>query len=105
MLLEQTIEKLAAMKLHGMVSALQQWKQGGMKDLDATDLIGILADAECTARENRRLTRSLQEAHFPMDATVEQIDYQDLAPGPKSGPESGLERRPLDGVRTAGAQR
>jgi DNA replication protein DnaC len=75
MLLEQTIEKLAAMKLHGMVSALQQWKQGGMKDLDPTDLIGILADAECTARENRRLTRSLQEAHFPMEASVEQIDY------------------------------
>jgi len=26
-----------------------------------------------------------------------------MAPGPESGPKSGLERRPLDGVRTAGA--
>jgi DNA replication protein DnaC len=75
MLLEQTIEKLTAMKLHGMVSALQQWKQGGMKDLDPADLVGIAADAECTARENRRLTRRLQEAHFPMDASVEEINY------------------------------
>lgn len=75
MLLEQTIEKLTAMKLHGMASALQQWKQGGLKDLEPADLIGILADAECTARENRRLTRSLQQAHFPIDATVEEINY------------------------------
>lgn len=75
MLLDQTIEKLTAMKLLGMAAALQQWKQGGMKEVEPGDLIGLLADAECTARENRRLTRSLQEAHFPMDVTVEEINY------------------------------
>jgi DNA replication protein DnaC len=75
MLLEQTIDKLTAMKLHGMAAALRQWQQGGMKSLEAADLIGILADAESTARENRRLTRSLQDAHFPMEASVEEINY------------------------------
>jgi DNA replication protein DnaC len=75
MLLDQTIDKLNAMKLFGMASALQQWKQGGMKEVEPADLIGILADSECTARENRRLTRSLQDAHFPMDAAVEEINY------------------------------
>jgi hypothetical protein len=65
MLLDQTIEKLTAMKLLGMAAALQQWKQGGMKEVEPGDLIGLLADAECTPRENRRLTRGLQEAHFP----------------------------------------
>jgi DNA replication protein DnaC len=75
-ILQQTIEKLATMQLKGMVSALEQWKQGGLKDLDGADLIGILADAEWTARENRRLTHRLREAHFPMAATVEEIDYQ-----------------------------
>ncbi len=84
MILQQTIEKLSAMKLHGMVSALEQWKQGGLKDLDGDDLIGVLADAEFTARENRRLTQRLREAHFPMAATVEEIDYQHARGLPKA---------------------
>src|SRR5262249_46731265 len=76
MLLEQTIEKLSQLKLRGMLSALEQWKQGGMKDLEAPDLLGLLVDAEWTARENRRLIQRLRTAHFPMAATVEAIDYQ-----------------------------
>jgi DNA replication protein DnaC len=76
-ILQETIGKLGAMKLHGMVAALSQWKNGGMKDLDPADLLGILADAEWTDRENRRLTRRLQEAHFALPAaTIEEIDYQ-----------------------------
>ena len=76
MILEQTVEKLFQMKLRGMVSALEQWKQSGMKDLEAPDLLGLLVDAEWTARENRRLSQRLRAAHFPMAATVEAIDYQ-----------------------------
>jgi DNA replication protein DnaC len=76
MLLEQTAEKLSVLKLRGMLSALEQWKQGGMKNLEATDLLGLLVDAECTARENRRLTERLRSARFPVPATIEAIDYQ-----------------------------
>jgi DNA replication protein DnaC len=76
MLIEQTIEKLSAMKFRGMVTALEHWRQGGMKDIDPADLLGLLTDAEWTDRENRRLTRRLQEARFPMAATIEEIDYQ-----------------------------
>jgi DNA replication protein DnaC len=76
MILEQTVEKLSAMKLKGMVEALEQWRRTGMKDLEPADLIGLLADAEWIARENRCLTRRLQEAHFPVAATIEEIDYQ-----------------------------
>ena len=76
MLLEQTIEKLSALKLRGMLSALEQWKQGDMKNLEPADLLGLLVDAECTARENRRLTERLRSARFPMPATIEAIDYQ-----------------------------
>jgi DNA replication protein DnaC len=75
-ILQNTIDKLAAMKLKGMVKALEQWKKSGLKDLDAADLLGLLTDAEWTERENRRLTFRLQEAHFDMAATVEEIDYQ-----------------------------
>jgi DNA replication protein DnaC len=76
MLIEQTIEKLSQMKLRGMVSALEQWRAGAPNGLEPADLIGLLADAEWTARENRRLTQRLREARFPMVATVEEVDYQ-----------------------------
>lgn len=76
MILEQTIEKLSGLKLRGMISALEQWKKSGMKDLEPVDLLGLLVDAECTARENRSLTQRLRDAHFPVAATVEAIDYQ-----------------------------
>ncbi len=77
MLIEQTIEKLSAMKFRGMVAALEQWQHNGAKqDLDPADLVGLLTDAEWTARENRRLTQRLRQARFPMAATVEEIDYR-----------------------------
>lgn len=76
MLLEQTIQKLFQLRLRGMASALEHWKQSGMKDIEPTDLIGLLVDAESTSRENRHLTQLLRMARFPMTATVEAIDYQ-----------------------------
>lgn len=77
MLIEQTIDKLAAMKLKGMVDAFEQWRRSQKKDLDPQDLVGLLVDAEWISRENRRLTRRLQEARFAMpNATLEDIDYQ-----------------------------
>jgi DNA replication protein DnaC len=78
MLIEQTLEKLSAMKLGGMLTALQDWLQRGSKapDIDPADLVGLLVDAEWTARENRRLTERLRQAKFRMAATVEDIDYQ-----------------------------
>jgi DNA replication protein DnaC len=78
MLIEQTMEKLSAMKLSGMLTALKDWLERGAKarDLDPADLVGLLVDTEWIAREGRKLTRRLQEAHFPVRATVEEIDYQ-----------------------------
>ena len=76
MLLEQTIEKLSQMKLRGMISALEQWREGGAKDIEPADLIGLLADTEWIHRENHRLTQRLRDARFPMAATVEEINYQ-----------------------------
>ena len=73
MLIEQTIEKLSAMKFRGMVAALEEWQHNGAKqNLDPADLVGLLTDAEWTARENRRLTQRRRQARFPMAATVEE---------------------------------
>lgn len=76
MILEQTKEKLAQMKFRGMLAALQELEARGELELDAPDLLGLLVDAEWSARENRRITQRLRQAHFPIAARIEQIDYQ-----------------------------
>ena len=77
MLVEQTIEKLVSMKLHGMVEALRRWLDGPKeKEMTPTDLLGLLADAEWNVREQARLTARLRTARFRQEASVEDIDYQ-----------------------------
>ncbi|MGH9390626.1 MAG: ATP-binding protein, partial [Vicinamibacteria bacterium] len=78
MLLEQTKEKLSAMKFRGMLEALEEYCERGAKRqaLEPLEFLGLLVDAEWTARENRKLINRLQQAKFPMQATVEDINYQ-----------------------------
>lgn len=76
MLSEQTMEKLTAMKLHGMANAFRQWlDQSKGKDIAPADLLGMLADAEWIYRDNRKLASRLRNARFRQNATVEDIDY------------------------------
>ena len=76
MLIEQTLEKLDAMKLHGMAKALKQWlDQPKQKDVAPADLVGLLSDAEWVHRENRKLDRRLKVAKFKQPACIEDIDY------------------------------
>ncbi len=78
MILEQTIDKLSAMRLGGMVEALADWNErgGSRQALDPAELVGLLADAEWTARQNRRYRSRLRQAQFAMKACVEDIDYR-----------------------------
>lgn len=78
MLMEQTMEKLVGMRLHGMVKALRQWQEGPRDtQFEATDLVGLLADAEWTHRENNRLTARLRKAKFKFkEACIEDIIYR-----------------------------
>ena len=63
MLIEQTLDKLNAMKLGAMADALQQQLQTGeAATLGFEERFGLLADAEWTAREQRKLQRRLQTA-------------------------------------------
>jgi DNA replication protein DnaC len=75
-LVEQTLEKLTTMKLHGMAKAFRQWlDQPKDKDLAPADLIGLLADAEWLYRENRKLELRLKNAKLRQPASIEDIDY------------------------------
>jgi len=77
MLIEQTLETLTALQLHGMVGALHQWQaHPAAQPLAPADLVGLLADAEWVAREHRKLTARLKAAKLKLPACLEDIDYR-----------------------------
>jgi DNA replication protein DnaC len=77
MLLEQTLEKLTAMRLYGMAKSLRQWSEGRHDtQLAPEDLVGLLADAEWIWRENAKLTSRLRTAKFKEPACIEDINYE-----------------------------
>lgn len=76
MLIEQTLEKLGSMKLHGMARALSEWMdQPKEKEIAPADLVGLLADAEWLYREQQKLSTRLRNARFRQPACIEDIDY------------------------------
>ena len=63
MLIEQTLDKLDAMKLGAMADACRhQLRTGEAAALGFEERFGLLADAEWTAREQRKLDRRLRAA-------------------------------------------
>ena len=76
MLIEQTLDKLNAMKLGAMADALQQQLQTGeAATLGFEERFGLLADAEWTAREPRKLQRHFHTAKLRYPASLEAIDF------------------------------
>lgn len=77
MLIEQTLEKMNAMKLSGMAEALRQ--QRGSPEhtkLAFDERVGLLVDAEWLAREQRKLSKRLRAAKLRYQASVENIDFK-----------------------------
>jgi DNA replication protein DnaC len=76
MIVEQTLDKLKAMRLAGMAAFLTQFlAQPRGHDVSPIDFIGLLADAEWVHRENTRLALRLKNAKLKQQASVEEIDY------------------------------
>jgi DNA replication protein DnaC len=77
MLIEQTFEKLNAMKLYGMAQGLaEQLEMAAYAPLSFEERVGMLVDREWGAREERRLQRRLKRARLKQPACLEDIDYQ-----------------------------
>jgi DNA replication protein DnaC len=77
MLHQQTIEKLHALRLPGMVQALQeQMTQPEVASLSFEERLGMLVDAECLQRQNRALARRLKNARLKQPASIEDINYR-----------------------------
>ena len=77
MLTVPTVEKLRALKLHGLATAFQeQLRQPQYADLAFEERVGLLVDAEWTARENRRQARRFKTARLKLAACLEDVDYR-----------------------------
>jgi DNA replication protein DnaC len=77
MLMEQTLDKMNAMKLSGMADALkQQLGSGEHTKLGFEERLGLLIDSEWTAREHRKLGRRLKQAKLRYPASLEDIDFK-----------------------------
>src|SRR5215472_14957538 len=77
MLTAPTTEQLQALKLTAMAQAWADQQQNPeMSGLAFDERFGLLVEAEWLARENKRLTRALQEAKLKLShACIEAIDY------------------------------
>ena len=77
MLTHPTLEKLQALRLTGMVKALEeQLQMTGLEELGFTERLGLLVDREMTDRENRRLKDRLAKARLRQSAAVEDVDLR-----------------------------
>lgn len=77
MLINNTIDKLNQLKLHGIAKALQdQMANSSVMSLSFEDRLGLLVDYEQSHRDNLRLGRLLKAAKLKsVGACVEDIDY------------------------------
>jgi DNA replication protein DnaC len=78
MLLEQTYEKMIAMKLYGMAGSLKErLERADHQDLSKEEFLGLLVDDEWLYREHRKLATRLRAAKFKQrEAAIENIDYR-----------------------------
>ncbi len=77
MLNQPMMEKLASMRLHGMVDALKAQEQDrAFNELSFLERLSLLVDHQWSWRENQALARRLKAAKLRGSACVEDIDYR-----------------------------
>jgi len=77
MLQQPTLEKLEAMRLHGMAQALRELAgKDEARDLSFEDRLALLVDRQFTWRQNEALQARLRRARLRANACVEDIDYR-----------------------------
>ena len=91
MLTNPTIEKLRALRLEGMVQALEeQRRQTDTTRLEFEDRLALLVERQCLWKSNRALATRLHDAQLKIQASLEDIDYRH----PR-----GLKRAQIDQLR------
>lgn len=77
MMIQQTLDKLYAMKLDGMADSLkEQIASSNMSELSFEDRVSLIVDRQWDLKENRGLRRRLQVARLRLQAAIEDIDFR-----------------------------
>ena len=77
MLQQPTKEKLHALRLHGMIEAIERQEQDEeARGLNFLDRLALLIDQQWNWRENQALTRRVKASRLRGAACVENIDYR-----------------------------
>ena len=77
MLQEPMMDKLLAMRLHGMADALKiQEQDPAARELSLLERLALLIDHQWNWRQNQALARRLHTAKLPGNACVEDIDFR-----------------------------
>jgi DNA replication protein DnaC len=77
MLEHPTLDKLAALKLTGMLQALQEQRQiSEYSELSFEERLGLLVDREVLLRQNRQIATRMKKAGLRQEAAVEDIDFR-----------------------------
>jgi hypothetical protein len=93
MLYHQTVDQLRALRLEGMVQALEeQRRQPDILSLDFEERLALLVQRQWLWRENRGLATRLQTAQFKINACLEDLDYR---------PSRGLKRAQIEQLRAS----
>ncbi len=74
MLNQPTIQKLKEMRLPVMAKMFAEPAEPE-KDMCFDDRLALMVEKEWLTRRNNRINRLLKKASFPMDASIENIDY------------------------------
>ena len=76
MLINQTLDKLEALGLFGMLLGVrEQLESSQYLSLSFDERLGLLVDREAEARDSRRLALRLKAAKLHQEASVEDIDF------------------------------
>jgi DNA replication protein DnaC len=77
MMMEQTLEKLRALKMFAMVAAwFAQREDASINELDFDSRFALLVEAETLARDNKRLSKLLHDAKLRIpNACLEDVDF------------------------------
>jgi DNA replication protein DnaC len=77
MLHQPTLDKLEAMRLHGMAQTLREWAgSGSAQELSFDERLALLVDRQHTWRQNEAMQARLRRAKLRTSACVEDIDYR-----------------------------
>lgn len=75
-MINQTIEKLAEMRLHAMIQALKEQEGNAKyKELAFEERLAFLVDKEYLKRKNSSIQTRIKTAKLPLHATVEDLDF------------------------------